>query len=276
MAARAYFGFPRVTSAFTLFAGSWEAAYPVTQLQVLPLSYVARTTDATTASTAIRGTGSSPQLASVIALIGHNMSQAATIRVRTWTDTASSVGLVDSGFVDVWDASYTADQLDGAVATWFYRFAEIGPATVGSFRIDIDDTANPDGYIQAGYLEIASAFDVEYNFGFGSEYGFEWRSQVAESMGGAEYVERRDHPRLFKGSFPLTVRNTALGLFYEMQRQLRMDEPVLFVPLPDETTHLLRTAMFARHMDPGLITMRSASSAGLIDSVPLALKEIIG
>jgi hypothetical protein len=61
-----------------------------------------------------------------------------------------------------------------------------------------------------------------------------------------------------------------------MKRQHRYDRPLLFVPMPAETTYFMKTNMFARQMDPGLITMRAASNLGLIDSVPLALKEIIG
>lgn len=274
--ANAYFGFPRVSDQFTLSGGSWHATYPLQNLQSLPPSYVARTLDDATASTVIIATASSPVSASVVALPGHNMSQAATIRVRTWTDVAGTTGLVDSGSMNVWAASYTAAELAGAVWTWFYRFANPGPATVGKIQIDITDTSNADNYVQAGYLEIAAAFDVTYNFAPGSQYGFEWRSLVTEARGGAEYVDDRDHPRIFKGVFEFAPRSESLGKFYEMQRQLRFHQPVLFVPLPDETTHLLRTVMFARQMDPGLITMRSGTNLGLMDSVPLALKEIIG
>jgi len=143
-------------------------------------------------------------------------------------------------------------------------------------KLSITDTGNTAGYIQAGFLEIAAAFDVTYNFSFGSQYGFTWRSQLTEAIGGAEYVDRRSHPRMFKGTFDFSPRSESLGKFYEMWRQLQYDKPVLFVPLPDETTHLLRTVMFARHMDPGYTTMRTASNLGILDSVPLALKEIIG
>lgn len=278
-ATKAYFGFPRVTEQFpTLSGGSWLATYPLLHLQTLQdgLSRVARTLDATIGSTVIIATASSPQSCSIVALIGHNLSQSATIRVRTWTDVAGTLGLVDSSSMNVWAASYTAAELGHSVWTWFYRFADPGPATVGKIQIDITDTGNTSGYIQAGFLEIAGAFDVTHNFNWGAQYGERWRSHSVEAIGGAISVDALDHPRVFKAEFGVTTRADSLGKFYEMRRQLKMDQPVLFVPLPTETTHLLRTVMFARLLDPGLSTMRFMSNAGLIDSVPLALEEIIG
>lgn len=279
MAERTYFGFPRVTEQFpTLSGGNWLSTYPLSNLQTLQdgLSRVARTLDATTASTVIIATASSVQNCSLVALVGHNLSQSATIRVRTWTNVAGTTGLVDSGSMNVWAASYTAAELAGAVWTWFYRFADPGPAVVGKIQIDITDTSNTAGYIQAGYLEIAAAFDVTYQFAPGAQYGERWRSLAAEAIGGAIYIDPLDHPRVFKAEFANALRSESLGKFYEMRRQLKMDQPVLFVPWPTETTHLLRTVMFARLLDPGLSTMRFMSAQGLIDSVPLSLEEIIG
>lgn len=277
MPTRAYFGFPRVTSSFTLSGGSWQAVYPVTQLGVLPLSYVARSFDATTGSTTMLAAAVSAVTVGVVALVGHNMSQAATIRLRCWSDNFVTL-VFDSGVENVWPASYTVAEVNGAIATWFRRTTAVGSSglSVAAIQIDITDTSNAAGYVQAGFLEIAAAYDVVYNFAFGSQYGFMWRSIVAEAVGGAEYVDPRDHPRLFKGNFEFSPRSESLGKFYEMQRQLKFDQPVLFVPLPDETAHLLRTVMFARQMDPGFTTMRAATASGLIDNVPMALKEIIG
>lgn len=273
----AFFGFPRYTADYTLSSGNWLATYPVTNLQELPLSYVARSVDDSTGSTTIQALASAAKTVGVVALVGHNMSQAAQIRLRTWSDNFSTLNF-DSTTENVWAASYTAAELSGANWLWYRRTTAAGSAglSVRAIQIDITDTSNVDGYVEAGYLEIASAFDVTWNFVFGAQYGFEWRSVVAQAIGGAEYVDARDHPRLFKGLFEFSPRSESLGKFFEMQRQLRMDEPILFVPHPDETSHLLRTALFARQTDPGLITMRTMSGSGLLDSVPVALKEIIG
>jgi hypothetical protein len=274
-ATRAYFGFPRVTESFTLSGGSWLATYPISNLQVLPLSYVARTLNDDLASTVIVATASAPVSASVLALVGHNISGGATARVRIWSDVAGT-GLVYDNTGNVWPAAYTTDEIVGAVWTWVHRFADPGPITVGKIQIDISDTSNVYGFVQAGFLEIAGAFDTTYNFEFGSQYGFRWRSEITEAIGGSKYIDNRNHPRIFKGNFPVSPRSDSMGKFFEMQRQGKSHKPILFVPLPTETTHLLRTVMFAHQLDPGLSTMRSSSNLGLLDSVPLALEEIVG
>ena len=278
MATRAYFGYPRVTDAFgTWGGGNWLSTYPLSNLGVLPLSRVARSFDATADSTQIIvAATSSPQTASVLALVGNNLSQAATINIFIWSDIAATTLVYDSGVISAWAASYTAAERENAVWTFVHRFSDPGAITVGRIGIAIVDTANTAGYVQIGFMEIARAFDVSYSFAFGSQYGFRWRSLAEEAIGGSKYIDDRIHPRIFKGEFPVTLRAESMGKFYEIQRQGRMHKPLLFVPLPTETTHSLRTVMFAQQMDPGFSTMRAGSNRGLIDSVPIALEEIIG
>jgi hypothetical protein len=174
-----------------------------------------------------------------------------------------------------WGGSYTIEELDGAIWTFFHRFSDTGEM-IAVIQIDIYDPANPYGYVQAGYFELATAYEVSYNFDWGFQYGFQWRSQLTEAIGGSEYVDRRIKPRTVKGTFSFTLRDEAMRNFYEMARQHDVVDPILFIPLPDEPEHYLRTVMFARQMDPGLAAMRVGSNLGQIDSVPLALREIIG
>lgn len=279
MATKAYFGFPRRTDDFTLI-GTWLATYPLSNLlydaSLRPLTRVARSLDASPVNTSLAASASAPVACSGVALIGHNCSQSAQIRLRTWSDTAFSTPAGDTGPINLWPAGYTAAELEGAMWIWNYRFADPNSLTIGGLQIDITDASNADGYIQAGALEIYQAFDVAYNFNFGSQWGFEWRSQVAAAIGGAEVFDRRTHPRLFKGNFEFTTHADALGKFYEMWRQLRFDQPVMFVPKPDEVTYFNKLHMFARQMDPGLASYRARTSAGLIHSVPVALREVIG
>jgi hypothetical protein len=260
-----------VTSSFTLSGGSWNASYPETNLQLLPLSRVARTTNATTPNTSIIATSATPKQAGIVALARHNMSLSATIRVLVWSDAAMSTLVYDSSYINVWAGSVTATDIAGSICTWFHRFAAVG-TTVGAIRLDINDTGNTDGYVQAGYLEIASVFEVTYNPDWGMNYGFRWRSQTTEAIGGALYVDRRAKPRVVKGVFKYSPRDEAMAKHFERERQLDLDQPILFVPFPGETTHLNRTVMLARQVDAGLAALTVMG----FDSVPFALEEIIG
>lgn len=280
----ALFGFPRVTPNYTLSGGTWSVTYPLTHLLVLPLSKVARSTAATLVSTVIDGTTTTPQTAGMIALVRHNLTLAATIKLTCWTTSARTVTSFVGAFESVWPAGWTmtATEQANAVWTWYKRFGAAGSAglTVGAFRIEINDTANPAGYVQAGFVELSQVFEVRYNFEWGLQYGFNWRSEVSEAIGGAEYVDRRQKPRVVRGTFPNTIRSEAMTKHFEMQRQYDFNTPFLFVPMPDETAHYPRTIMLGRQMDPGLITMTARMGAtgltGLLDSVPFAIREIIG
>lgn len=277
----ALFGFPRVSQAYALSGGTWTPGYPLINLQSLPLSKVARSTATTLASTIIDGTTATPQIAGMISLSRHNLTTAAQIKFTAWTTSARTVVSFAGVFENVWPAGYvgmSSSERANAVWTWYKRFGAAGSAglTVGAWRIEINDTTNPAGYVQAGFVEIAQVYEAKWNFEWGFQYGFSWRSQVTQAIGGAEYVDRRPKPRVVRGNFPYVLRSDSMTKFFEMQRQLDSSVPILFVPVPDETTHYPRTVMLARQEDPGLITMKSASTYGLLDSVPFALREIIG
>src|SRR5258708_5693879 len=108
----AIMGWPSVTANFTLSGGSWNASYPRTNLQSLPLSRVARSTDLNTANTAIIATSSVTRRVGLIALARHNFSLTATIRVRLYADAGMLTLIYDSGVVDVWPEVYPYGQLE--------------------------------------------------------------------------------------------------------------------------------------------------------------------
>jgi hypothetical protein len=280
----ALFGFPRVTPNYTLSGGTWSATYPLTHLLVLPLSKVARSTATTLVSTVIDGTTATPQIAGMIGLVRHNLSLAATIKLTCWTTSARTVTSFVGAFESVWPAGWTmtATEQANAVWTWYKRFGAAGSPglTVGAFRIEINDVTNPAGYVQAGFVEISQVFEARYNFAWGMQYGFNWRSQVAEALGGVEYVDRRQKQRVVRGTFPYTTRADAMTKHYEMQRQYDLNVPFLFVPMPDEVLHYPRTIMLCTQIDPGLMSMVARMGAtgltGLLDSVPFAFREVIG
>lgn len=277
----ALFGFPRVTQAYTLSGGGWTANYPLLNLSSLPLSKVARSTSAALVNTQFSMSATTPQTAGMFALARHNLSSVAQVKLTCWTTTGRTVVSFAGVFENVWPAGYTAlssSELANGVWTYFKRFSAAGSAgvTVGSVLVEISDVANAAGYVQAGFVELAQVYEARWNFEWGFSYGFDWRSQVTQALGGAEYVDRRQKPRVVRGTFPNVLRADAMTKVYEMQRQLDFAVPVLFVPMPDETTHSPRTIMLARQTDPGPIVMKSASHFGLLDSVPFALREIIG
>jgi hypothetical protein len=286
MATNAIFGFPRHTPDVTWSGGSWETDYPRTNLGTLPLARVARSTDATTASTQVVGTFSRDRPLSLIGIVRHNLSAAATYRLRVYGDAGLSTLVYDSTATDVWPAVYPSETLEWEDDRWWdgkYTDEEIEgytwtrPIWLGqvylarAFLLEIFDTANPDGYVEIGLLEVSEGRPVSVNLGYGYQEGWRFRSTGVEAIGGARYFDRRDKPRTVRGEINYLGRNEAMARFFEMQRQQDLDVPLLYFPFPDETVHWLRTAFLATLDDPGPIAYTAKSR----NSVPIALREML-
>lgn len=282
----AVLGWPSNTDLFALAGGNWAAAYPRDNLHKMPLSKVARTISTDSIDTVITATASVTQRVGIIALARHNMTPGAQIRLRLFQDAAMTVEIYDSGVQDVWPEVYPYDSLEWeddnywtgtyldselVGTTWLWLWWEGVDYMAAGIRLDISDPGNPEGYVQAGYLEIAGQYQVGFNFDYGAAYGFRFRTIATESLGGAKYFDDRTKPRTFKGSFRMT-HNEALAKQFEMRRQRDICEPVIWLPNPEERIHWVRSAMLCQFQDAGMFSYYSAG----IDEVPIQLEEVIG
>lgn len=282
----AILGWPSATDNFALAGGNWQTNYPRSNLQAMPLSKVARSISLNAIDTVITATSTNTRRVGLIALARHNFSLQATIRIRLFLEPAMSTLLYDSAVMPVWPEVYPYDTLEWeddnywtgqytdeelAGTTWLWLWWVGIDYNAAGIRIDMSDPTNPAGYIQAGYLEIAAQYQVTYNFQYGAQYGFRFRTIATEALGGAKYFDERAKPRVFKGSFRLP-HNEALAKQFEMYRQRDICDPVIWLPNPDERVHWVRTAMLAQFTDPGMFSYAVVD----IDEVPIALEEVIG
>ena len=374
MTENAIVGFPRWTTKTTFSAGggAWDPVYPVTNLGVLPLAQVARTTDDAIASTRFLATIDRDRGVRLLGICRHNLSLSAlqrvslssgpacTFTVNTTTNVVSAAGhelddgsqvipwttaadlpvstpqiaedtiyyagtvvpavsfklypteadalaetnaidfsdtgsgthtilgpiIYRSDWEDVWPIVYSDEDLeweDPACFTGKYSLDEIEgyvwtrPIWLAAIyltravRVEIDDTANPDGFVQIGLCEISAGWQVPANPALGAQYGFRFRSTERESWGGIKTFERRPKPRVARGSFPLIDRNSALGRWFEHLRQGDLVDPFLWFPQPDVPRHWLRESFLARNVDPGLSAMTEFEA----DDLPYALEEVL-
>ncbi|KAA3625894.1 MAG: hypothetical protein DWQ08_08750, partial [Proteobacteria bacterium] len=119
-----------------------------------------------------------------VALCAHNLSVSATVQI-TYKDGAT---VLATDTVDAHRPLYGAFQAPGAFLIgafgvpdpndqieFLYPYTDVWrdelvfPDTI---EIVITDTANPDGYIEIGYLFIAQSFTPEHNRAWGYEAGF--------------------------------------------------------------------------------------------------------
>lgn len=283
-------GFPRWTDKGTFVAngGSYNATYPVTNLQTLPLSRVARTSTAASANTKFAITFPKPYAVRLLAFVGHNSTLDGTFRVRLYSDTGLTALLYDSGVGQpFWPPVYATDDLEWEDDRWWsggYSSDEIAGyrATrpiwldklylVQGIAVDVVDTGNPAGFFQLGLFEVAQGWQVGTNFTPGAQYGFRARTQIIEAIGGVKYADRRDKPRQFSGVIDYLDRDEALARAFEHQRQMDIDIPFLWMPDPTATVHLLRQTYLARNVDLGLMSYAQAMD---VDSLPLRFEEVL-
>lgn len=286
MTEKAVLGFPRLTRQATFTGGAWAAGYPVGNLGILPLAQVARSISLDPAATAFTATFDRERLVRMLGLVRHNVSIDGKIRIRVFEDAAKTVLLHDTGTVDMWpevyppsaleweddafwSGRYSSDEIEGYAPTRPFLFDDL--YLCRAIEVSVTDPSNPAGYVEIGLFEIATGWQVGSNYDYGAEYGYRFRSEMVEALGGVRYFERRDKPRVFSGTINYLRRDEALARGFEMLRRHDIDEPFLWLPNPEEPLHWLRTCFLARNVNPGLL----ASTFRGRERFPISLEEVL-
>ena len=280
-------GSPRWTTKAAFSATTEAAGYPATNLGTLPLAYPWRSTGTDAADTVLTAVFSgSKRKIELAVLCRHNLSIGSTVTVTLYEDTAMTTVLT-TATVEAWPAVFTEEQVDWDGGRWWdrtYTEEEIagypwhlpirlpGAYYCQAVRVEISDPANPAGYVQVGLLELASEHQVPTNPEVGAQYGYASRTEVQEADGGTEYHRRRPKGRVFEGSVPYMPRDTAMGTWLEMRRQLDVDVPFFWWPDPTDQLHRLRRSFLARFAE---LSLQSYATPTDRDGVPISLKEVL-
>ena len=279
----------RSITTFGADGATYDTDYPVTNLGSLPLAKVARSGDATEANTKFTGLFSGTVGLRLLLIGPHNMlpSTNPTYRLRLYSDAGLSTEVYDSGAGQrVWPAVYDTLSLEWEDDNfWTGTFADAQVANWDSwlpiwldqiylcrgFRIECSDTSNAAGYLQFGLCEPAMGHQFSTNIGFGSQYGFRYRSTARESDGGSKAFRRRRAPQVWEGEVRLLDRDEAMTRYLDLLRQNDLVEPFAWFPHPEEPLHWPRTVFMARAVDPGLLTQ----AAPRRDTIPLKLEQVL-
>ena len=250
------FAYPNLADGATLSGGSWEASLPLTNLQDARLAKLARSTDDAKASTLVNVDLTESRVLRVVSVLSHNMSLAALIRVRFGDDSAFASDNFDSGWVDAYPVIYPGGVLSFGDSGWFdgklgqedldlgypvdYHLL-ISPIVQGRYlRIEIDDTANTDTYVEFGRLWISTGYQPSINMQQGGGLGYETSSTRTESDGGPTFHNERPRRRVANFTVPMIPENEALVKLFEINRRLGTHDPFLFMYNPADTHHLHR------------------------------------
>ena len=240
------------------------------------------------------GTGHAPQPAQTVYAWGGQVTTGTGVKPHVRTEAveatsriAESDGPYDSLWQDVWPVIYPHGSIGWEHPAFFtgrYSQREIDgypwnlvlflddAVLADTIRLEIDDTGNADGFVEAGLLEVSPGWQASVNFPYGSRLGWELRTEPEAAEGGVEYADRRPKPRRFEAEIPLLPENEALASPWELARQFDRDVPFLFVPRPGRPAQFLREAFLARLDQPGLHSFASPGRRG----VPLSFVEVLG
>ncbi|WP_372826540.1 hypothetical protein [Polaromonas sp.] len=254
-------GFPNRIDAAALSGGTWSATLPRTNIQNRVLGKVARTLAATLASTQFDLDMVTAKTTKVLALVNHNFSLSALVRIRGSAVSNFATTEYDSGWVPVWPAVYASSETDWEDDNWWSgqytdeqragytaAFVQVLPNIVRAryWRVEVDDTTNAAGYVQVGRVFIGPAWQPLRNMSYGAAIGWETKTAAQEALGGAEYFQRRTPYRVQNISLNWMSVDEGLGSAFEIQRRAGIDADVLWVFDPDDTIHALRRRFLGR------------------------------
>lgn len=253
------------TDGGTLSSGTWLASLPLANLQSRLVQRVARSSGATLAATKFDIDLGSAKQTGVVALVAHNFSVVAKVRIRGDDAADFATPVYDSGWVDVWPAGMIPQSLleweddnfwlgtlsQNARAGYQSPYIHVLPTaqTLRYWRVEVDDTTNADGYIQIGRLFISPSWRPVVNYALGAELSFRDTSPIETSLSGAEYFDVRGKAREFGFTLEGLTESEAYDNVLQMQRLIGVSGEVLQIPDTEDTTRIPARAYVGRLVD---------------------------
>lgn len=229
---RTVLGYANQIEAASLSGGYWLGGYPLSNLQNRYLHLKARTINATTLSTVIAIDLGAAQPVGVLALINHNLTAAATVRIQGADNSGQSPTLYDSTALTIYEGQ------DYAIAF---------PSTAARYwRVSIEDTGNPAGYVELGRVFFGPAFEPEINLDWGPGIGVQSSTGVLASLGGPEYFSERANRRTWRGQWSWLTASEAYNELLPLLRALDVSGEVYLLEDADDPDYLGQRGFLGR------------------------------
>ena len=241
--------------------GAWASTLPLANLQSRVISKVARTVDATLASTKFDLVLAKQRRIRAFGIVNHNLSSNATYRISSYTDATFSTVIYDSGFMPAWPEVYPFDTLEWEDDNYWtgqtleedrvgYNLAlptVLATATFAQyFRFEFSDPLNPAGYLQFGRLFLSGEWQPVVSMSKGASIGYETKTVVDEAISGAEYFDHRTPYRVAKFTLSWMSEDEAMTRAFDMQRVVGIDGEVFYMWDINDTVHRLRRTFIGR------------------------------
>lgn len=206
--------------------GSWSSS--LSNLADPIVSNKARSADATTTNTQIRvDLGASKSL--LLAAITHTNLSAAALYKITWYSDAFSTAVGNTGWLAI--PGYPEEDPDFKGVSIFHVFD--AETSARYWKIEFDDTANADGYIEVGRLFMPEELGMSRNPDAGVPDTLEPNTQKSSALGGTEFANRRK-PKL-RLSFGYSIQDESdAPKIRRLRKYCNLNKQVVVIPDPDD------------------------------------------
>lgn len=213
-----------------------------------------------------------------LALVAHNLSASATLRLRLGTSEANVTAApgFDSGVVSAWPTSGKPDDLD-----WQAYFSLVLADNSTGYRygrVDIADPSNADGYVQAGRLFVGPAFVPAINVDLNPSLGLVSPDEVGRTAFGHAFGDNRGPAaRLMQLPMSALDEDEMGNEMFELQRYCGLSKDFALCLDPAATTRFHRYSMQARFSSLNSFTAQPAWNASGIQvwQTTLAIEEVL-
>lgn len=236
---------PRLSDLATLTASSEVSSLPATYAQNQEPTKVWRTTGCA-AESLILDFGAGGAVVNQAALVAHNLTSAATIRLRL-ADTVPDLTAApakDSTAVSAWPTS--GKHTD---PTWPHELSLVGVTNSTAYRyarLDFIDAANADTYLEFGRIAVGRAWQPTYNLDLDPSIGFVPLDVQEPSPYGQTFTDPRPWAqRQFDLAFSAANQDDVHDYAMELSRLRGQAGDVIVCLDPAATTRFHRWSMQA-------------------------------
>ena len=238
--ANIFLGWPNRIDDCTLTGGSWVIT--LDKLKTRRYGEVARSASAALAHTKFYADLGAVRALRAIALINHNFSLNALMRISLGT-TAGATDIYTSGWQGCWPMSFDSEMLEWEANNWWEGVADdqyirhpwmaVWPLSAyynaRYLTVELDDTTNTDGYLQFGRAFVGGGLVPTYNASYGLQTGWIDPSTVNRTRNGTATFDVKRRRRFV--NFGLDwITNEDFKRVWEMQRRLGTTGEVLYLP----------------------------------------------
>jgi hypothetical protein len=178
----------RADSATLSVSPAENALFPIARTKTLDRNETLRTTGVSAQQ--LRAVWPANVSVNAVVLAHHNLTAAATWRVRLYSDAAFTTAIYDSTTVTAYDSAGIG-ALDGITDASFREYKNSvlwlpsTQTTVRSMTIDLTDAANPDAYLSAARLMAGLYRELDWNFDWGHPLNLVSPTTTTRAVGGA-------------------------------------------------------------------------------------------